>query len=489
MPAEIQAIKTTREQQFREFRDNTLGGGKYCQTRYGKFPVLYADWIAEGRLYGPIERIISEKLGTFVANPHSYSSYTGQNISGAYNEARKIIRQHVNASSDDILVTTGHGMTGALERLIQILDQNFDFKHTKPAVFITHMEHHSNHTTWQQAGADIFVIPPDEKGLPDINSLDEMLELNKERTLKIGSFTACSNVTGIVTPYYQLAEVMHKHDGLCFVDFAASAPYVNMDMHPSHPGQSLDALFFAPHKFLGGPGSCGVLVFDRALHCGVPSVSGGGNVKWTQPGGGFGFSKDIEIQEDSGTPAYIQTIRTALAIKLKEKMGVSNIRHREEELLGRAVDRLKPIKEVELLGCEEDGIEKIGVISFNLTGLHYNLVVRLLNDRFGIQTRGGWSCASTYGHYLFNLTQDESDQLVSRIESGDFTGKPGWVRISLHPTMTDQELDYCLDAIETIVEKGQEWSAEYEYNTSDNEYYHIEEGAGQIPDQRDLFNI
>ena len=485
----VQESKETLESYFEPFRNQILGGNDKCTTPYGNFPVVYADWIAEGRLYQPIEENIIHKVSPFIANPHSYSSYTGQNISEAYSEARRIIRKHINAGDSDILVTTGHGMTGALQRLIQILDLRFDLRNNRPAVFITHMEHHSNHTTWEQCGADIFIVPPDENGIPITEKLREMVDKEKNRKILIGSFTGASNVTGIITPYHELASIMHSYGGLCFVDFAASAPYVNMDMNPPKGEEKLDAVFFAPHKFLGGPGSCGVLVFDKEMHSGVPSLSGGGNVKWTQPTGGYGYSKDIETQEDGGTPAYLQTIRTALAIKLKEKMGVDNIKKREEELLKRALASMKKMPRVELLACDKDGYDKIGVVSFNISGLHYNLIVRLLNDRFGIQTRGGWSCASTYSHYLFNLSKNDSNALVDRIESGDFTGKPGWVRISLHPTMTDADLDYCLKALDTICKKGDEWGESYSYNSSDNEYYPRGVDRNIKPDVSKLFEL
>ncbi len=463
------------EHYFSDFRKNTLGYHHQVRTFYGVFPMVYTDWIAEGRMYGPIEEKMTS-LSPFIANPHSYNNYTGTSITSIYKEARQIIKDHVNASKDDILVTVGHGMTGAIERLIHILEKRFNWNkesENRPVVFITHMEHHSNHTVWEQAGVDLVILPPNEKGLPCPKNLKTILKKYADRKVKIGSFSGCSNVSGIISPYHQLAEVMHEAKGLCFVDFAASAPYVEMNMHPSNPKQKLDAIFFAPHKFLGGPGTCGVLVFDKSLHPGEPCISGGGNVKWTQPTGGYGVAADLETMEDAGTPAYLQTIKTALSIQLKQQMGVKNIQSREHELLHKAIATLKPNNDIELIDCEHE-LEKIGVISFNIKGMHYNLVVRLLNDRFGIQTRGGWSCASTYAHYLYELSNDDSNQLISNIRSGNMTGKPGWVRLSLHPTMTTEELDYCLNAIKTIIEHRDEWSAIYQYNTSDNEYYPVE---------------
>ena len=460
---------------FQDFRKNILGYDHRVKTEFGDYPMVYTDWIAEGRLYGPIEDKM-RSLAPFVANPHSYSSYTGQIITGLYQEARKKIKDHVHARENDILVMVGQGMTGAVERLINILRKKFEWEKLSSegeiVVFTTHMEHHSNLTVWDQAGARVVIVPPDEKGRVSPENLQSLLSEHKNRKLKIGSFSGSSNVSGIITPYHKMAVKMHENDGLCFVDFAASAPYVDMNMHPDNDMESLDAIFFAPHKFLGGPGTAGVLVLQDELHPGEPCLTSGGNVKWALPGGGFGYSPDKEAMEDPGTPPYLQTIKTALAIELKEQMGIENIKAREKELLDRALAELGTNHNVELIDCTEEN-EKIGVISFNITDMHYNLVVRLLNDRFGIQTRGGWSCASTYAQYLFDYDKAMSEMLINRMKSGDMTGKPGWVRLSLHPTMTDEEMEYCLGAIREIIDHREDWGGEYEYNTSDNEYYPI----------------
>ena len=292
---------------FDSFRKNIIGINETFTDAYGSKKVIYADWIASGRLYGPMEEALLEKLGPFISNPHSYSSYTGQQVTHAYAEARRIIRRHVNAGDDDVLVTTGSGMTGALMRFLEIIGIKTKGKYTpdeRPVVFITHMEHHSNQVSWMESDCDVVVLPPAEELLVSPNILVEALEKYSDRKLKIGAFTACSNVTGIITPYHEMAELMHKHGGYCVVDFAASAPYVNINMQPDKPEQKLDAICFSPHKFLGGPGGCGVLVFDKALHNGTPCVPGGGNVKWTDPWGGFGYTSDIEVMEDGGTPGF-----------------------------------------------------------------------------------------------------------------------------------------------------------------------------------------
>lgn len=461
---------------FSQFRKDIIGINASFTGKDGKTKkVVYADWIASGRFYAPIEKKLMEEIGPYVSNPHSYSSYTGQNITHAYNEARQIIRDHVNASDDDALVTIGSGMTGALMRLQEILgikdpEKVYMDEKDRPVVFISHMEHHSNHVSWQETSADVVLLPPSEANLVDPAALEKALEKFTDRRMKIGAFTACSNVTGIITPYYELAGIMHAHGGICLVDFAASAPYVHIDMHPEKPEHRLDAVTFSPHKFLGGPGGSGILVFDKKLHSGRPCIPGGGNVKWTNPWGEFGYASDVEVMEDGGTPGFMQAIKAALAIRLKEKMNPDLMKEREKELLKKAFGAFREIPGVQIVGGTDLSLPRIGALPFNIEGLHYNLVVRLLNDYFGIQVRGGWSCASTYCHYLFDMDEGLSEQLTRNIENSNMTGKPGWVRVSLHPTMTDQELDDIIDAVRIVTEHGTKWADDYYYEPSNNEY-------------------
>ncbi len=262
---------------------------------------------------------------------------------------------------------------------------------------------------------------------------------------------------------------MHEHGGYCFVDYAASAPYVKIDMHPPDPLERLDAIFFSPHKFLGGPGASGVLVFNRNLYENeVPDQPGGGTVDWTNPWGGRRYLPDIEEREDGGTPGFLQAIKAALSIELKERMGVEQMLAREQELLRYTLDGLRDIGGLRILaGHIED---RLGIVSFYVEGLHYNLIVKLLNDRFGIQTRGGCSCAGTYGHYLLHVDPVRSKHITDMIDHGDLSEKPGWVRMSIHPTTTDEELGFIIDAIGKIVKHHGEWGRDYRYSPSRNEF-------------------
>lgn len=463
---------------FKLIRQNIIGNNHRIQTPYGVKRLYYADWIASGRLYKPIEKKIKEVFGPMVANTHTESSDTGIFMTTAYHKALNIIKTHVNAKESDAIITFGTGMTGVVNKFQRILGLKYCGKlihkdcigsSEKPVVFITHMEHHSNHTSWLETHADVVVIPPADDLTIDLNALERQLKVHSGRKVKIGSFTACSNVTGIETPYHAMAELMHKYGGVCFVDFAASAPYSDINMHPAKEEQKLDALFFSPHKFLGGPGTSGVLIFDKKLYNSpVPDSPGGGTVDWTNPWGEYKFVDDIEAREDGGTPGFLQAIRTALCIKLKEQMGTENIRQRENELLKTAFKGLDKINGLHILA--DNCRHRLGVISFYIENLHYNLAVRLLNDHFGIQVRGGCACAGTYGHYLLNVSHEASQKITDRISLGDLSEKPGWVRLSLHPTMTTVDIRYIVGAIDFIAKNKDELSKDYTYNAKTNEF-------------------
>lgn len=467
------------EKYFIPFRQNIVGLYQTFDSPYGTQKILYADWTASGRLYKTIEDKLSWEYGPFVGNTHTETNVTGTSMTLAYQKAHQIIKQHCHADSGDVIISVGFGMTAAVNKFQRILGLKIpeQFRDCidvnvkcRPIVFVTHMEHHSNHTSWEETIAEVIVIPPGKDGHIDLNRVDEAVKKHKDRPFKIGAFTAASNVTGIPTPVHDMAKIIHRYNGFCFVDYAASAPYIQMDMHPRGEQEAkLDAVFFSPHKFLGGPGSSGVLLFDSRLYTNkVPDQPGGGTVLWTNPWHEHHFISDIEAREDGGTPGFLQAIRAALAIKLKEKMGVQNILTREHYMVQRLFTGLRAIPNIHILA---DNIEqRLGIFSFYVHNLHYNLMVRLLNDRFGIQVRGGCSCAGTYGHYLLHVDPQRSKSMTDKIDQGDLSAKLGWVRLSVHPTMSDDEIDFIIDAVKQIVKQGERWGEDYRYDPQINEF-------------------
>ena len=494
------------ESYFNEFREKICGIDHKIQTPHGEKPLVYADWIASGRFYDEIEEKIHGMVCPIVANTHTETSYTGTVMTKAYQESKNIIKEHVNANKNDVLLFTGSGMTGAINKLqrlmgFKVYERTHDYldvdapktlldehindtsrkraelkfqKDSKPIVFITHMEHHSNHTCWLETIVDLEIINSDDQGLVDLNHFAELLEKYKNRKFKIASITAGSNVTGIVPPYQKMAEMVHDYDGYCFVDFACSAPYVEIDMHPENEKQSLDAIFISPHKFLGGPGTPGIVIFNSKLyHNRCPDNPGGGTVVYTSPWSMHDYIEDIEAREDGGTPPFIQGIRAALVFQLKAQMDPKKIKAREEELLEFFFDELEKIEGVSILAGQHR--DRLGVISILHSSIHYNLFVRMLNDYFGVQVRGGCACAGTYGHYLLDIDKESSFRFRDIILGGNTFVKPGWIRISIHPTLSNKEAEYIIHAIKEVVKNQDEWSKDYTHQPSKNEYMYIGE--------------
>lgn len=468
------------EKYFLPYRNNIIGADQSFEGPFGKKKILYFDWTASAKLYRPIEDKLVNDFGPFVANTHNETSITGTLMTMAYHEAKHIIKKHVNANEDDVLIAAGNGMTGVINKFQRMMGYRVPEKvresyrlneEERPVVFITHMEHHSNQTTWLETICDVVIIDPDEKGLVDLAAFEKLVQSYKNRLYKIASVSGGSNVTGIIPPYNRIAAIMHRNNGLCFIDFACSAPYIKIDMHPQNEAERLDAIFFSPHKFLGGPGTSGILIFNSKLyHNLVPDHPGGGTVKWTNPWNEYEYIDSIEEREDGGTPPFLQTIKAALCVKLKEEMGIDRILKREAEIMEYLFSRLSKIPNLHILAGNEK--HRLGVFSFYIDDLHFNFGVKLLNDKFGIQVRGGCSCAGTYGHYLLNVDQALSKSITNEIHQGILSNKPGWIRISIHPTTSNADLKFVCDAVEEMCQKFEEWKNDYQYQLQSNEFTH-----------------
>jgi selenocysteine lyase/cysteine desulfurase len=471
------------EEYFSGFRANIIGQEQMFESAFGCKKIIYADWTATGRAYGPIEAYIQEKILPFIANTHTEATVTGKYMSTAYEEAREIIKEHVHAHSSDILILCGSGMTAAVNKLQRLLglripERAGDYfgkdclqldEAQKPVVFVTHMEHHSNQVSWIETIATVEIIQPDKNGQVDLDHFKILLDQYKNRRVKIAAVTACSNVTGIQTPYHEIARLIHEYNGWCFVDFACSAPYTDINMHPDKNGGDLDAIYFSAHKFLGGPGTPGILILNRKLYKNkIPDQPGGGTVVYSNPWRVHEYTSNTEQREDGGTPAFLQTMKAAMCIRLKEQMGAENIRKREDQMLDIIFNRFSGMRNVHVLAGNIK--KRLGVVSFTIEGAHYALIVKMLNDRFGIQTRGGCSCAGTYGHMLLQVNKEKSYHILHQIRSGNLQHKPGWIRLSIHPTMSGAEIDFIMDSIEETAAHFKSWSSDYSYTASSNEY-------------------
>ncbi len=454
--------------------EGLIGRDTAVDGPWGPRRVTYADYTASGRSLGFIEDFIRDQVMPLYANTHTESSVTGLATSHFREQARRIIHRSVGGGDEDVVIFCGSGATGAIQKLIAILnlripadlDAHYRLSEAipdaeRPVVFIGPYEHHSNEISWRETIADVVEIAEDADGRIDHDDLRARLQEYADRPLKIGSFSAASNVTGIVSDAVGISELLHRHGALSFWDFAAAAPYVRIEMNPGRDVDpdgmaAKDAVFISPHKFVGGPGTPGVLVAKRSLlHNRVPTVPGGGTVSYVSATE-HSYITDPAHREEGGTPAIIESIRAGLVFHLKNAVGEPIIEERERSFVTRAIAAWSGHPSLHLLGSLT--AQRLSIVSFLIRHsrgfLHHNFVVALLNDLFGIQARGGCSCAGPYGHRLLGIDLERSSRLRRAIDAGCEGVKPGWVRVNFNYFISETVFRFIVDAVLFVAEHG-----------------------------------
>ena len=482
-------------------RANVIGDDEAVVGPFGLRRVTYADYTASGRSLGFIEDFIRRAVLPRYANTHTESSGTGLQTTRFREDARRIIGEAVGATREEhAVIFAGSGSTGAIARLIDCLEirlpADLDDRYglaaripanERPVVFIGPYEHHSNELPWRESLADVVVIPEDRDGRIDLDRLETALLAHADRPLRIGSFSAASNVTGIISDVRAISVLLHRHGALSFWDVAAAAPYVKIDMSPGRRRPDdhdagldyKDAIFISPHKFIGGPGTPGVLVARRELFRNrVPSVPGGGTVAYVNPTE-HRYLTDVEHREEGGTPAIVESIRAGLVFGLKEAVGVAAIREREESFIRRAIERWSRQPNIEILG--NSALDRLSIVSFVVRHagpdgrpqhLHHNYVVTLLNDLFGIQSRGGCSCAGPYGHRLLGIDLETSHGFEREIGRGGEGIKPGWVRVNFNYFLSEPVFEFLLSAVEIVAADGWRLLPQYRFDPASGLWHH-----------------
>jgi len=481
-------------------RASVIGANEAVCGPFGNRRVTYADYTASGRSLSFIEDYIRESVLPLYANTHTESSGTGRQTSRFREEARRIIRDAVGGSDQHCVIFCGSGSTAAIDRMIGVLNlripHDLDMRYglaahvpsaERPVVFIGPYEHHSNELPWRESIADVVVINEDLNGGIDLDHLETELRRFADRPLKIGSFSAASNVTGIVTNTSAVSILLHRHGALSFWDFAAAAPYVAIRMGRTGAAgdEALDykdAIFLSPHKMIGGPGTPGVLVARRELFRNtVPVVPGGGTVAYVNPEE-HRYLRDPEHREEGGTPAIVESIRAGLVFQLKQAVGEGLIREREESFIRRAIASWQQNPDIEILGNRT--ARRLSIVSFVVRHegryLHHNYVVALLNDLFGIQARGGCSCAGPYGHRLLGIDLDRSREFEREIARGCEGIKPGWVRVNFNYFISEAVFEYILDAMHLVATDGWRLLPAYDFEPETGLWRH-RQGTSETP--------
>jgi selenocysteine lyase/cysteine desulfurase len=458
---------------LRRIRESVIGDDQVMVGPFGPRRVTYADYTASGRSLTFVEDLIRDEVLPRYANTHTESSGTGLQTTRLREDARRIVHDAVEGDDETCVIFCGSGSTGAVDKLIGVLgirlpsalEDRYGLSSAipadeRPVVFVGPFEHHSNELPWRESIADVIEIREDADGRIDLSVLEDELVRHAARPLKIGSFSAASNVTGIFSNTCAIADLLHRHGALSFWDFAAAAPYVEIEMYPHcsrHPLAYKDAIFLSPHKLVGGPGTPGILVVRRELLANrVPDVVGGGTVAYVNPTE-HRYLDDPEHREEGGTPAIVESIRAGLVFQLKQAVGVDLIREHEEDFWRRAVDRWKRNPNLEILGNLD--AERLSIVSFVVRRdggryLHHNFVVALLNDLFGIQARGGCSCAGPYGHRLLGIDLERSHEFEREIARGCEGIKPGWTRVSFNYFVSEAVFRYIVEAVDLVATDG-----------------------------------
>ena len=448
-----------------KIRQGLIGDSEFIETPFGERKITYADYTASGRSLGFIEQFISQKVMPFYANTHTEATVTGRQTSAYREDARQLIADACQANDDDVVLFCGAGATAAVDKLIRILTLAHNLNSSDTVIFIGPYEHHSNELPWRESGAEVVRIKEAANGGICLKDLETQLVAHQNVSLKIGSFSAASNVTGIIQEQDAVAALLHQHQALSFWDFAAGAPYMAIKMNGETTNTNKDALFFSPHKLVGGPGTPGVLIIKRALLTNDrPSTVGGGTVSFVSRDN-HTFLAPGERSEEAGTPAIIESIRAGLAFKIKADVGDEAIEALEEKWSNLIKHTFASNAAIDVLG--NPNAKRLSITSFRVKTefgyLHHGLVVSLLNDLFGIQMRAGCSCAGPYGHDLLNIDEQTSLELVDLIAQ-DKRFKPGWVRFNLNYFIEEPEARFILQAIEFVAEHGLKLMALYEYD-------------------------
>ncbi len=453
-----------------DLRHGLIGDNITLPTAFGPKTLLYADYVASGRALRQVETFVLDNILPYYANAHTEASFCGAYMTRLREDARRTIAELVNAGPDCHVIFAGSGATAGFNKIVRLLEiSERVVAGERIVVLIGPYEHHSNILPWRESGADVVEVPERADGGFDLGALEDALRAAAGADLVIGSFSAASNVTGIITDPDPVTRMLKRSGALAIWDYACAAPYLPMNMTPA-ADCAKDAIVFSPHKFPGGPGASGVFVIrDTIVRRMIPTAPGGGSVSFVSPWD-HTYSSSVEAREEAGTPDCIGDIRAALVMLIKEAVGVDAILARDEELRLKALDAWRDVPQIQLLG-QHPAVIALPIFSFQVRDasgapFHHQLFTRMLSDIHGIQVRGGCACAGPYAHRLLFIDETTSASLQQKLRAGQETERPGWVRLNLSYLHSDAQVEKIISAVSDLARTCSEWQSAYTVDTA-----------------------
>ncbi|GGF60541.1 Selenocysteine lyase/Cysteine desulfurase [Mameliella alba] len=449
-------------------RAGLIGEDVQIEGPFGVHPLIYADYVASGRALTQVEDFVRDRVLPYYANTHTQASFCGEYMTRLREAARGEIARLTGAGDGMSVIFAGSGSTAGINRIVGLLDLPSLVSAGQRVVVLTGpYEHHSNILPWRETGAEVIEIAEAANGGVDMEDLSHALKASEDAALIVGTFSAASNVTGIVTDVDAVTRLLRAHGAFVVWDYGCAGPYCAMDMKAGTDAQK-DAIVFSPHKFPGGPGSSGVAVIrDGIARRATPTLPGGGTVSFVSPWGHV-YSNTLSAREEGGTPNVTGDIRAALALLVKEALDQEWLDKRQAELREKALNIWSQNDRIELLG--QPDAQALPIFSFRVRDgqgglVHHQFFTRLLSDRYGVQARGGCACAGPYGHRLLGLGRSESDATIEALERGEETAKPGWVRLNLSALMSDTKVNSIIEAVDNLARTAPDYVKDYRVDT------------------------
>lgn len=435
---------------------------------------IYLDSTASTLQIGVVRHVVDKYL-PYYANTHSNAHFGAKISSHEFEWAHQMVLDFVGANPETYgCFFVGSGTTGGINRVARTLAHKWQ---DRDVVITTIMEHHSNDLPHRKNFNKVVHVPvkitAHGYACADLERIEQALKKYGKRVNYV-SVTGVSNVTGIVNPIYEIAELAHRYGVLIVVDAAQMAAHVPIQMSAhKNPARDLDIVCLSGHKIYA-PSSPGAVVTRLDLFAGVDPDEVGGGMTDDVYLDRYAPTEKFPDREEAGTPNIVGAIALATALCALKKIGMDFIEKEETKLINDVVAKLKKIDDVVVYGATNtDQCKRAGAVSINIRGLHHSLTAAILNDYFNISVRNACFCAEPYvrtmiaddlGEQMDNLSNHELEILVDLHR--------GMVRISFGLYNDQRDVDALVIALQKICNDKMYYQSKYHQSDTSDDYFH-----------------